>query len=104
MFNVNTVLSLTPHIKPIVKFLLKCVPALCCLWLQVATALLFGLEFSYIFLEGEAHRPVLSRNPQKEVAGCDIWRPRISGQESDHQVSLNQFSKIQGHKTLFLVE
>ena len=36
MFNVNTV-SHTPHIKPIVKFLLKCVPALCCLWLQVAT-------------------------------------------------------------------
>ena len=36
MFNVNTV-SHTPHIKPIVKFLLKCVPALCCLWLQVVT-------------------------------------------------------------------
>ena len=31
---------------------------------------------------GGAHRSVLSRNPQKEVARCDIWRPRISGQEN----------------------
>ena len=32
-----------------------------------------ALRSATSFGRGEVHRQVLSRNPQKEVAGCDIW-------------------------------
>ena len=80
--------------------LAKRVPAMHCRWLQQLP--LFGPLVNPPFLKGEAHRSVLSLPPQKEMAGCKIWRPGRPGHEN--AIILPRPSNPSGCKTLFLVE
>ena len=81
MFNVFTV-GHVAYINPIVKLLPNafqhCVVDGC----KLQRLLLFGPSVQPRCLEEEVHRPVLSRNPRKEIVGCKIWKSGIPGHEN----------------------
>ena len=71
MFHMSTVGN-TAHIKQIVQLLPN--------GFQHALSTVATVHPG--LLKGEAHRPVLSQTPQKEIARCEIWRPARPGHEN----------------------